>query len=242
MAGGVRGGARRGAAGVAQGDLLVLAEELDFALGEAELRVGDRVGHVRGSVVGLCTAPLCARGAMQTPATLPWRVHGVTEARRHRDTGAQSRTRLGSAHRGTRHAVRGPAGRRLGGGGRGGGLGTLGDGRGVGEGGYMVEALHARAPWCCMNESLPPSHVSAQADLDADEEASIHARTQSKKEGNKTKSRSSPIPAAGPHPQRAAHPRTCSDLLPPAPTSRYTMHTSPVPARTTPSGRQSSTP
>lgn len=45
LAGGVGGGVGRVAAGLAQGNLLVLAEELDFALREAQLRVGDGGGH-----------------------------------------------------------------------------------------------------------------------------------------------------------------------------------------------------
>jgi hypothetical protein len=43
---GVRGGARTRTAGLGEGDLLVLAEELDFTLGETELRVGDGGGHL----------------------------------------------------------------------------------------------------------------------------------------------------------------------------------------------------
>jgi hypothetical protein len=41
----VRSGARGGGAGLGEGDLLVLAEEGDFALSEAQLGVGDRGGH-----------------------------------------------------------------------------------------------------------------------------------------------------------------------------------------------------
>lgn len=45
LARGMGRGARRGAALLAEGNLLVLAEELDFALREAQLVVGDRGGH-----------------------------------------------------------------------------------------------------------------------------------------------------------------------------------------------------
>lgn len=41
LARGMRGGARGRAALLGEGNLLVLAEELDFALREAQLRVGD---------------------------------------------------------------------------------------------------------------------------------------------------------------------------------------------------------
>jgi hypothetical protein len=59
---GVRGSAARAAAGVAQRDLLVLAEELDFARREAQLRVGDgRGGHLeaRAKRRGLHIPPRC---------------------------------------------------------------------------------------------------------------------------------------------------------------------------------------
>lgn len=45
LAGGVRSSARAGAAGLREGNLLVLAQEGDFALREAQLRVGDGGGH-----------------------------------------------------------------------------------------------------------------------------------------------------------------------------------------------------
>lgn len=50
LAGGMRRGARRRAALLREGNLLVLAEELDFALREAQLVVGDGGGHHKLSV------------------------------------------------------------------------------------------------------------------------------------------------------------------------------------------------
>lgn len=71
LAGSMGRGARGGAALLREGNLLVLAEELDFALREAQLVVGDGGGH--HNRLAVCTMLVASQGKQQPCMARPMR-------------------------------------------------------------------------------------------------------------------------------------------------------------------------
>lgn len=159
LAGSMGRGARGGAALLREGNLLVLAEELDFALREAQLVVGDGGGH--HNRLAVCTMLVASQGKQQPCMARPMRAGraACVRARRRDST-------LGGGI-GKRHRLHGgkasPPGQ------------ADGMGRGRGRGHYVWGAMGRPKP-VAAQLARPPPHAARRTPLGTGRDSRLPCR------------------------------------------------------------------